>query len=60
MATPVGPAPRDPNDPDLWDWSVGDDDDGEEPAVRRHPGRAVLAAILVVALVAVFVVSYAS
>ena len=23
MPTPVGPAPRDPNDPDFWDW--GDD-----------------------------------
>lgn len=29
MPTPVGPAPKDPNDPDLWDeWYDADDDDG--------------------------------
>ena len=28
MPTPVGPAPKDPNDPDLWDeWYDGDDED---------------------------------
>jgi hypothetical protein len=53
MPTPVGPAPRDPNDPDFWDW--GSDDD--EPAVRRHPKRAVVAAVVVVALVLLMVAS---
>jgi hypothetical protein len=53
MATPVGPAPRDPNDPDLWDW--GDTEEDDEPAAVRHPARAIIALILVVALVAVFV-----
>jgi hypothetical protein len=53
MPTPVGPAPRDPGDPDFWDWG---DHDGE-PAVRRHPARAVVAAVVVVALVLLMVVS---
>ena len=42
----MGPAPRDPNDPDLWDW--GEDDDSRP---RRHPWRAVLAAVIVLSLV---------
>jgi len=53
MPTPVGPAPRDPNDPDLWDW--GDEDD--EPAGRRHPTRALVAAVVVLALVLLMVAS---
>ena len=29
MPTPVGPAPRDPDDPDLWDeWYEADPDTG--------------------------------
>lgn len=54
MPTPVGPAPRDPNDPDLWDWSG---EDADEPMVRRRPGLAVLAAIVVLAMVLALVVS---
>lgn len=54
MPTPVGPAPRDPYDPDLWDWS-GDDD--EEPMARRHPALAMVAAIVVAAIVLAVVVS---
>ena len=54
MPTPVGPAPRDPNDPDLWDWGG---EDADEPMVRRRPGLAVLAAIVVVAMVLALVVS---
>jgi len=52
MATPVGPAPPDPNDPDLWDW--GSDDD----LVRRpHPWRAALAVLLVISLVVLLAAS---
>jgi hypothetical protein len=53
VATPVGPAPRDPNDPDLWDWSEHED----LSAPRRRPGRALLAAFVVVAVVLLLVVS---
>ena len=53
MPTPVGPAPRDPNDPDFWDW----DDFEREPSIRRHPARAAVAMIVVVALVLLVVVS---
>ena len=49
MPTPVGPAPRDPNDPDLWDWSGGEDE--YEPMARRHPALAVIAAVVVAAVV---------
>lgn len=32
MPTPVGPVPRDPNDPDLWEeWYDEDDDDDVGP-----------------------------
>lgn len=32
MPTPVGPVPRDPNDPDLWEeWYDGDEDDDVGP-----------------------------
>jgi hypothetical protein len=49
MPTPVGPAPRDPNDPDLWDeWF---DPDEEAPARPRFgwPVR-VLAIVIVITL----------
>lgn len=55
MATPVGPAPSDPNDPDLWDW--GDDDEDDVPTRSRHPGLALVAAVLVVAMVLAIVVA---
>jgi hypothetical protein len=51
MPTPVGPAPRDPDDPDFWDW--GED----EPSARRHPARAVVAAVVVLALVLLMIAS---
>ena len=51
MPTPVGPAPR-PDDPDFWDW--GDDD---EPSAQRHPARAVVAAVVVLALVLLMIAS---
>jgi hypothetical protein len=52
MPTPVGAAQRDPHDPDFWDW--GDDD---EPALRRHPTRAAVAVIVILALVVLVVIS---
>ncbi len=55
VATPVGPAPRDPNDPDLWDWSGDDDDD--VPTRSRHPVLALVAAVVVVAMVLAIVVA---
>lgn len=54
MATPVGPAPKDPNDPDLWDWSDPDGED-DEPTARRRPWTALVAALLIVVLVVFFV-----
>jgi hypothetical protein len=53
VPTPVGPAPRDPNDPDFWDWGPPDD----RPLARRHRARAVLAAVLIVALLLLIVAS---
>lgn len=49
VPTPVGPAPRDPNDPDQWDWS-GDD----RSSARRHPVQVVVAAAVIIILVMVF------
>ncbi|HEX3539711.1 MAG TPA: hypothetical protein VHT75_04635 [Acidimicrobiales bacterium] len=40
MPTPVGPAPRDPNDPDFWDWEAPDD--------VRLPGRRPLRPVIAV------------
>jgi hypothetical protein len=53
MPTPVGPAPPDPNDPDLWDWSGGD----EEFPPRRRPLRFLLIGIMVLAMVLLVVVN---
>jgi hypothetical protein len=53
MPTPVGPVPRDPDDPDFWDWGEPED----EPAARRHPTRAIVAAVVVVALVLLMIAS---
>jgi hypothetical protein len=53
MPTPVGPAPPDPNDPDLWDWSGGD----EEFSPRRRPVRFLLIGIIVLAMVLLLVVN---
>ncbi len=56
MPTPVGPAPRDPNDPDFWDeWFEPDDD---EPARSRFgwPVR-VLAIVLAIAIALVLIVA---
>jgi hypothetical protein len=53
MATPVGPAERDPNDPDFWDWT---DDDGDV-SPRARPMRVAFVCAIVLALVALVVVS---
>jgi len=53
MPTPVGPAPPDPNDPDLWDWSGGD----EEFRPRRRPLRVLLIGVMVLAMVLLVVVN---
>ncbi|HEV2760283.1 MAG TPA: hypothetical protein VGV86_12015 [Acidimicrobiales bacterium] len=54
MPTPVGPAPRDPNDPDNWDWYEAEDDD-------LGPGFGwplrLVALIIVIAVVALFVLA---
>ena len=63
MPTPVGPAPRDPNDPDFWDWgdgaysSNGGHDDSELLAeLARTRARRRLIALIVVVLVLVAIV----
>ncbi len=56
MPTPVGPAPRDPNDPDLWEeWYRTDD--GQEPVAASRFGWPVrvLALLVVLALVVLMV-----
>ena len=54
MPTPVGPAPRDPDDPDLWDeWYDESDDRG--PSRFAWPVRLV--ALVVVVAVALAVVA---
>ncbi len=58
MPTPVGPAPRDPNDPDLWEeWY--DTEDGEVAMGRSRFGWPVRIVVLVVivTLVVLMVVS---
>jgi hypothetical protein len=52
VPTPVGPAPRDPNDPDLWDWGEDDDD-----APNRRPLRMVLVGIVVLVMILLLVVN---
>ncbi len=53
MPTPVGPAPRDPNDPDLWEeWYKSDD-----PAPSPRFGWPVrILAILVVVTLALLII----
>ena len=56
MPTPVGPAPRDPKDPDLWDeWYDGV---GDELTEHRFGWPIRLVAILIlVGVVVVFVLA---
>jgi hypothetical protein len=54
MSTPVGPAPRDANDPDLWDeWFEAGDD--ERARSRFGWPVRVLAIAIAVALVLLLV-----
>jgi hypothetical protein len=49
VPTPVGPAPRDPNDPDLWEeWY--EPDDGTVPRSRFGWPVRILAIVVVVTL----------
>lgn len=54
VPSPTGPVPRDPNDPDFWEW---DDVDSEPMGRRRQVLRAVVAATLVVLLVLLILAS---
>ncbi|MGI8777786.1 MAG: hypothetical protein ACR2LJ_10500 [Acidimicrobiales bacterium] len=55
MATPVGPAAPDPNDPDLWEeWYEHDDDDLVVHRRLATPVR-LIALMVAVALVALLV-----
>ncbi|MGH7735349.1 MAG: hypothetical protein ACREOE_17080 [Gemmatimonadales bacterium] len=63
MPTPVGPAPRDPNDPDFWDWgdqpyssNGGHDDTGLLAELERTRRRRRVIALVVVALVIFLIV----
>lgn len=48
MPTPVGPAPRDPNDPDLWEeWYDADEEDDDAGPGFGWPIRIVALVILV-------------
>lgn len=54
MPTPVGPAPRDPDDPDFWDeWYEDDDDAGTG---FGWPVR-IIAVLIVLGIVLVYVLS---
>ncbi len=54
MPTPVGPAPRDPNDPELWDdWY---DEDGDDGPSFGWPIR-VLALVVLIGIVVLFVLA---
>ena len=50
MPTPVGPAPRDPDDPDFWDEWYDDEGDEVGPSSFGWPVR--LLALLIVAGIA--------
>jgi hypothetical protein len=57
VATPVGPAPRNPNDPDFWDW--GEDDDALDPGRRPlRPLRLIVVGVIVLAMVLLLVVNF--
>lgn len=58
MPTPVGPAPRDPDDPDLWEEWYGTDDEDVAMGTSRFgwPARVVVL-VVIVTLVVLMVVS---
>jgi hypothetical protein len=53
MASPTGPVPVDPDDPEFWNWD-GDDDEGPG---RRNYVRTAVVVILVVGLVVLLMAS---
>jgi hypothetical protein len=53
VPTPVGPADRDPNDPDFWDWDPPDD----RPIGQRRPIVAIVAVVAIVAILLLLLVS---
>ena len=56
MPTPVGPVPRDPNDPDLWDdWYDTEADDDAGPGFG-WPLR-IVALVILIGIVGLFVLS---
>lgn len=62
MPTPVGPAPRDPNDPDLWDWGddpfrAGEDDPSLLALLARRRRRRRLWALFLAVLVVAFILA---
>jgi hypothetical protein len=51
VPTPVGPVPRDPNDPELWEEWEGDpwaDEAGRSPRSRWSGPTRLIAAVLLV------------
>lgn len=55
MPTPVGPVPRDPDDPDLWDeWY---DEEGDEDAATHGWGVRLIALLVAVAFALLLVLS---
>ena len=55
MPTPVGPAPRDPNDPDLWDeWYESDDQSAES---RFGWPIRLIALLIVIAIASLLVLA---
>jgi len=50
MATPVGPADRDPDDPDLWDEWYEPEDDDPVLADRRATRLRLVAVVVLVAM----------
>jgi hypothetical protein len=66
VPTPVGPAPRDPNDPDFWDWGDTDtfspngghdDTDLLADLARRRTRRRLIALVVVALMVAAILVT---
>jgi hypothetical protein len=54
MASPTGPVPVDPDDPEFWNW---DDDEDEVGPARRTWVRTAVVIILVLGLVVLLLAS---
>jgi hypothetical protein len=53
VPTPVGPAERDPNDPDFWDWDPPD----ERSSAQRRPIVTIVAVVAIAAILLLLLVS---